>query len=220
MDIYGDQIQGDRPEQEDSYRHTQIAGGSLALVADGLGGHAGGEIASAQAAAEFIDFLHETEDELTSDPQYVLQAAIRAAHAKLVDIGEKQPELRGLGTTLSALLFASGRLYKASVGDSLIYRLRGGELKIVNEIHGSGSYVSSCLGASLNEIDVGELGAAAAGDRYLIASDGIETLGETDIGRLLAEAGSARAAVVSLLRAVSGAGHPYQDNTTLIAVFA
>lgn len=98
--------------------------GCLALVADGLGGHAAGEVASALAAAT----VQRTYFSLNLPAPQALAAAFEAANRAILDHAADNPECRGMGTTCTALAIRDGRLWLAHVGDSRAYVLRDGEL--------------------------------------------------------------------------------------------
>lgn len=217
MDIHGDQIQGARRRQEDSLAWTSLGDCQLAVVADGMGGHPGGDVASSAAIDSFVRHVREASTERRQQPLAVLEAALRAADERLHTIERDDPALTGLGTTLAALLFTPTAVYRASVGDSLIYRLDGGRLTRVNEVHGDGPLVSSCLGPALTRLDVAKLIQAEGQDaRYLIASDGIETLPESELIARLSKADSGHTAVAELLARVHAINAPSQDNVSLI----
>lgn len=112
----------------------------LGAVADGMGGHQSGEVASALAVEALRDFViraHRDRD-LTwpfgLDPERSFEAnclrtAIKLANRRIVGAGREQPELTGMGTTVVAVLARAGRLTYAWVGDSRAYLLRGGTLR-------------------------------------------------------------------------------------------
>lgn len=217
MDIAGDQIQGARRRQEDSLGWMRLGDFQLAVIADGMGGHPGGDLASRAAIDSFAGHLRAASAEHWQQPVAILEAALRAADERLHDIEREQPSLTGLGTTLAALLFTSDAVYRASVGDSLIYRLDGDSLTRINEIHGDGPMVSSCLGPALTRLDVAELAPPATSNtRYLIASDGIETLPESALIAAVETADNARAAVTDLLTRVEATNAVGQDNVSVI----
>ena len=103
-----------------------FAGQSLFAVADGMGGHAGGDVASALA----ITRLREIDGEYGSavDAEFALQEAIVAANAILAETVFEHPELTGMGTTLSALVRVGQSVALAHIGDSRVYRFRDGTL--------------------------------------------------------------------------------------------
>lgn len=98
--------------------------GALALVADGMGGHAAGEIASA-LAAEVVWRIYYT---LDAPPPRALRAALDAANDAIIDYAATHPECSGMGTTCTVLAMRDNRLWLAHIGDSRAYLLREGRL--------------------------------------------------------------------------------------------
>jgi PPM family protein phosphatase len=96
--------------------------GSLMLVADGMGGHAAGEVASALAAETVRRVYYELGGAI---PQ-VLAAAFLAAHRAILSWAESNPECKGMGTTCTALAVREGQAWLAHIGDSRAYLLRDG----------------------------------------------------------------------------------------------
>ncbi|AKU91825.1 Stp1/IreP family PP2C-type Ser/Thr phosphatase [Vulgatibacter incomptus] len=118
----------------------------LFVVADGMGGHVSGEIASSLAVAEMEAFfrLSGRDRELTwpfkmePDRNYEenrLATAIKQANARIVSQSRTDPRCKGMGTTVAALHLADGAAYIAWAGDSRVYRLRDGELLQLSEDH-------------------------------------------------------------------------------------
>ncbi|MBQ2833659.1 MAG: serine/threonine-protein phosphatase, partial [Clostridia bacterium] len=100
-------------------------------IADGMGGHLAGEVASKMA----IDaVMAATEGERTAGVS-VLRAAAERAHEAILAHAEMHPECSGMGTTLSVMWRGGRYMYIAHVGDSRIYRLRGGKLEQITEDH-------------------------------------------------------------------------------------
>lgn len=175
-----------RTSNEDSV----YAGPRLLAVADGMGGHAAGEVASAVAIATLAPL---DEDVPGADLTATLREGARTANAHLRDMVAGDPELEGMGTTLVALLFAGNRLGLLHIGDSRCYLLRDGELTQVTHDH---TFVQALVDEG--RITEDEAGAhpqrsiitrvldgrddmepdlsvreARAGDRYLVCSDGL-----------------------------------------------
>jgi protein phosphatase len=119
-----------RAFNEDSYLADDELG--LYVVADGMGGHAGGEVASRIAVECVRDALSEAPDELGSD---LLASAIRRSAVAIHARAQKEVELAGMGTTLTAVAFARGVLHLAHVGDSRCYLIRGGDIRQLSEDH-------------------------------------------------------------------------------------
>ena len=108
-----------------------IAGsrGSLALVADGMGGHAAGEVASALAA----DVIRRLYYDLDGPVPKVLAAAFTAANHAILEYATEHPECSGMGTTCTVLAFHDRKAWIAHIGDSRAYLLRHGELVQLSE---------------------------------------------------------------------------------------
>ena len=110
-----------RSNNEDSV----YAGARLLALADGMGGHAAGEVASQLVIAALA---HLDDDEPGGDLLAKLDGAIRSGNSAIAAQVEMEPDLEGMGTTLTAILFAGNRLGLAHIGDSRGYLLRDGEL--------------------------------------------------------------------------------------------
>ena len=166
------------------------AGPRLLAVADGMGGHAAGEVASAVAIASIAPL---DEDAPPSDLIAALKGAGDVANAHLRDMVAADPDLAGMGTTLVALLFAGSRLGLLHVGDSRCYLLRAGVLTQITHdhtlvqalvdsgriseddaaVHPKRSVITRVLdGRDDVEFDL-SVREAAVGDRYLLCSDGL-----------------------------------------------
>ncbi|WP_253272669.1 Stp1/IreP family PP2C-type Ser/Thr phosphatase [Arsenicicoccus sp. oral taxon 190] len=216
----------------DSNQDSAYAGPHLLVVADGMGGHAGGDVASSTAIGALA---HLDDDSHGTRALQHLEDAVANANAQLHDITQEQPELHGMGTTVTALLRADNKLAVAHIGDSRAYLLRGGTLTQLThdhtfvqslvdegriepeeaEHHPQRSMVTRVLtGQDGDEPDVSwrEL---RHGDRYLICSDGVSGFVAHDtIAEILAEVtdpGRAADRLVDLALRSGG-----QDNITAI----
>jgi protein phosphatase len=176
------------------------AGPRLLAVADGMGGHAAGDVASKVviAALEHLD-----EDAPSGDMLQALRQAVFEGSEHLREVIRESPQLEGMGTTLTAILFAGGRLALCHVGDSRAYLVRDGQFSqithddtFVQTLIDDGRITAeeanshpqrSLLLRALNGQDVEpdlSMREARAGDRYLLCSDGLsgvvseETLAE------------------------------------------
>jgi serine/threonine protein phosphatase PrpC len=107
--------------------------GRLILVADGMGGCSGGEVASRLAAEAVRDVFSAGGD--ADDPRSVLIEGFQTAHQAILDLASETPELRGMGTTCCAAILKQGHMYYAHVGDSRIYLIRGGTAHRLTEDH-------------------------------------------------------------------------------------
>jgi protein phosphatase len=118
----------------------------LAIVADGMGGHASGEVASRLAVETIVGHFQRTENEQELTWPYKvdrgqrfqtnrLVSAIKLANLKIYEEAERKDDCRGMGTTAVTTLFADGALLIGHVGDSRLYRLRGGKLEQMTQDH-------------------------------------------------------------------------------------
>ncbi len=111
-----------------------FAGRQLFVVADGMGGHAGGDVASAIAVTRVRD-IDSTQFATASDAESALQAALLAANSVIAETVYEHPELTGMGTTVSAILRVGDTVALAHIGDSRIYLWRDDELVQVTSDH-------------------------------------------------------------------------------------
>jgi PPM family protein phosphatase len=182
-----------REDNEDS----AYAGARLLAIADGMGGHAGGEVASATVieALKPLD-THVPAGELLN----ALDHAVRQASRALTDKAHADPALRGMGTTLTALLWSGSQLGLVHIGDSRAYLVRGGEVYQITQDHTlaqtlladgkiTAAEVASHPGHALLlralvadrsfEADL-QLREARPGDRYLLCSDGLHEVADAE----------------------------------------
>lgn len=124
-----------RENNEDSYTYWEPEDdgdfdrlGRLAIVADGMGGCEGGHVASEIAVQAICDAYGKGAQ---PDPQFRLLEAFDEAHSKIQLRAFKTPDLRGMGTTCTALAIVGNSLYFAHVGDSRLYLLREGKLELL-----------------------------------------------------------------------------------------
>ncbi len=202
------------------------------VVADGMGGAQAGEVASKAAADAFDVDLPE------GPPEQVLRETILAANRKIHELARADPSRAGMGTTLTAAIVdaVGEEVAIGHVGDSRAYRLRAGKLEqltrdhsLVEEMRRKGqitdaqaqdhpqrSIITRALGPEPEVEPDLQTVSAAAGDVFLICSDGLTTmLGEEQIAKLLAGATSMTAAVRALVDEANRAGG--RDNITALA---
>lgn len=116
--------------EDDATDHVR---GKLMIVADGMGGHRGGATASRLAATIIkAEYLASSNTESVQD---ALRNALESANAKIFDEAQSNLELRGMGTTCSALVIRDGIAFVAHVGDSRIYLVRGDEVRQLTQDH-------------------------------------------------------------------------------------
>jgi PPM family protein phosphatase len=182
---------------------SMYAGTYLIAVADGVGGAAGGEVASWVT----ITALTPLDRETVADPQSALRAAAEQADTSIRETVARNPDLAGMSTTLTAILATDDELTLAHIGDSRAYLLRGGELtqlthdhtlvqSLIDEgqitedealTHPRRSWILRALdGRGQPDLDIVPLD-VEPGDRYLVCSDGLSSyVSEADIAAALA----------------------------------
>ncbi|MCU1640954.1 MAG: Protein-serine/threonine phosphatase [Nocardia sp.] len=215
-----------RANNEDSV----YAGARLLALADGMGGHAAGEVASQLMIAALA---HLDDDEPGDDLLGKLDRAVHEGNASIADQVEEEPELDGMGTTLTAILFAGRKLGLAHIGDSRGYMLRNGELtqitrddtfvqSLVDEgritpeqahTHPQRSLIMRALTG--NEIEPTlVMREARAGDRYLLCSDGLsDVVSDETIANTMRE-GTTDESADRLIELALRSGGP--DNVTVV----
>lgn len=115
-------LQGGRPENQDAVRSQHTALGTVIIVCDGMGGMQGGRIASEIAVNTILDTI--TKAEAQSNPEMTLIKAIRNANMAILQEGQLNAHLKGMGTTAAVLLLSEKSALVAYVGDTRIYQLR------------------------------------------------------------------------------------------------
>jgi serine/threonine protein phosphatase PrpC len=233
--------QGARSYQEDAASVVEGAGGLTAVLADGMGGHAGGALAS-NLACKF--FLHAFATAQGTTPEK-LSESLDLANAAIAHEVHGNPSLNGMGCTLVGVVFGADGVEWVSVGDSPLFLLRHGEIVLLNEDHSLAPEIdklaaagrmtwedakadprrhflrSALTGADMDLIDRSHRPLALEpGDVVILASDGIHTLSEPDILRVVEEnvVSGPEAIASALLDAVEAGGDIYQDNTTVVVV--
>jgi len=213
---------------------SAYVGRHLAVVADGMGGHAGGDVAS---AATVLDMLHLDHGDYAGDAGTVLADEIQTANSLLSELVHINPKLAGMGTTVTALLLAEGKLHFAHIGDSRAYRLRDGVFEQVSvdhtfvqrlidegrlrpeeaETHPHKNVLMRVLGDvdASPELDLDTLD-VKPGERWLLCSDGLNYVAGHVVERTVRETKDLRECVETLVNLTLEAGSP--DNVTVVMV--
>lgn len=121
---YGYTCIGGRTEDQDYMAHEEIHGNEIFLVCDGMGGHAGGCVASETAAMTLLETFRGQTEVLPAEEAVAI--AVKAANEAVYKKSQDEASLRGMGTTLTLLLIDGNAAYVTHVGDSRIYQLRQG----------------------------------------------------------------------------------------------
>ncbi|TDD94528.1 PP2C family protein-serine/threonine phosphatase [Jiangella asiatica] len=210
------------------------AGPYLLAVADGMGGHAAGEVASKAAIDELLR-ADQPPAHADANPLDVLAAAVTAANDRINELAIADPARAGMGTTSTSMLWDGSRLALAHIGDSRAYLLRGGVLAQITRDH---TFVQSLVDdGRITAEDAREHPARSVvtkvlqgqspiqpdfslvdvqpGDRFLICSDGLsDVVGDPDIQQVMAAAGSIEEAADRLIALALDSGAP--DNVTVV----
>ena len=219
-----------------SNQDAGYAGTYLSVVADGMGGHAGGDVASHLVIRHLLQLDKQYPDVITAQQELI--ATLLQANDMLSNVVYEHPELAGLGTTVSAMLRVGRQVVIAHIGDSRIYLLREGNLSQVTVDHtfvqrliDSGRITEeeahdhprrSVLMRVLGDVDASpELDTTvldiAEGDRWMLCSDGLTGVVYTErLTPFLAEAETADDAADILVQASLTGGAP--DNVTVVIV--
>ncbi len=210
--------------------------GRFFIVADGMGGHAGGQEAS-QIAARKIQAHLETYWDKDISCDRLLEEAFNEANQGILDDQDKHPERRDMGTTTIAVLFRQNQSWRAHIGDSRLYRLRNDQLEQISEDH---TWVAralkmgditpdqakshpwrhvlfQCLGRQeLRQVDIVPLD-VQQGDMLLLCSDGLtEEVPDDLISQLLQSGSDYEKMATELIAAANLAGG--SDNITVVIV--
>jgi serine/threonine protein phosphatase PrpC len=216
-----------RRGNEDSF----FARSPLFAVADGMGGAQAGEVASHLA----VEVLEQGLAVGDGSVEERLNARVREANARIIELAAADDQLAGMGTTLTAAYVGEDDLTVAHVGDSRLYRLRDGEFErltddhsLVEELvrqgkitpaeadeHPQRSIITRALGAEPGVEADSRTWPARAGDVYLICSDGLTSMvAEVQVAGMLQGAASLAAAGRTLIDAANDAGG--RDNITVV----
>ncbi|NUN16182.1 MAG: Stp1/IreP family PP2C-type Ser/Thr phosphatase [Myxococcales bacterium] len=221
----------------------------LYVVADGMGGHACGEVASRMTVETLEEFFRATSDDPETtwickpDPQLSeqanrLRAAIMLANNKIYERAQRDPAHRGMGTTVVSAVFYDGNVSVAHVGDSRVYRWRGGELTQMTEDHSLLNDYKKIASLTAEEernfqhknIIVRALGMKAdvvvdvlsetpqIGDIYLLCSDGLSgEVTDQEIASIISDSrGDLELACAQLIETACNNGG--KDNVTAVIV--
>lgn len=229
-----------RENNEDSF--VVDPRGRFFIVADGMGGQSAGEKASALATEIIPRRLDQTLDFDRSSPEEVLKRldeAVAFANGEIMALSSLDPEYLNMGTTLAFMLVVAGKMYVGGVGDSRVYRLRGGQLEQITKDHSltqalldAGTitaeeakthryknvlyrYLGTKEGGTGTEAKVLE---AQSGDRFMLCSDGVTDGIKNNLSQIipLLQMDDLNAAAADIIRAAEDGGS--KDNITCVVV--
>lgn len=242
--IAGTQIDGARDYQEDAFLITNLTDsdgnvGSLVIVADGMGGHAAGNVASNMAVQAFNK--HFSKNYPANDISEILNESVLKANASLTETIKETAALDGMGCTMVSAIVEENKLWWASVGDSHLYLLRDKKLTKLNENHSYGGFLDrmkaagtpvpaekglsrNMLMSALTGDDIAEVDCPLSpfilehADRLIICSDGLDTLSTGKIIQYTTWSDTPKECAEDLLNAVEELHIPKQDNTTVVVL--
>lgn len=213
---------------------SAYVGRHLAVVADGMGGHAGGDVASASTV---LDMIHLDHDDYPDGADTILADEIQTANSLLSELVHQNPKLSGMGTTVTALLLEDRKLHFAHIGDSRAYRLRNKKFEQVSidhtfvqrlidegrlrpeeaETHPHKNVLMRVLGDvdASPELDLDALD-VEPGERWLLCSDGLNYVAGHVVERVFRETKDLRECAETLVNLTLEAGAP--DNVTVVVL--
>jgi serine/threonine protein phosphatase PrpC len=249
-DVASALCQGGRDYQEDAIV-TDFPFGSdsgVVVLADGMGGHAAGDVASKIVVTEVFSELkfqsanfHEFEKDIPS----MMTSAAAGANAVVREHVQENPQTRGMGATLVSLVMVENRMFWMSIGDSPLYLMRSGKLRQLNEDHSMAPQIDFMVQSGLLDAEVAKnhpdrncltsviLGDRVAksdcphdpfgleiGDIVVVSSDGLQYLEETVIQKILHKYRRRKSAEIAghLLEAIETLGDVDQDNVSFAVI--
>lgn len=221
-----------RQVNQDSFFVGEVGGGYLAVVADGMGGHSTGEVASQKA----VEIIRRELAQSSSYPPAALARAVQSANLEIFDYAADHPEHHGMGTTLTSVFIDDQVGLVGHVGDSRLYLIRDGTIRQLTFDHSwvaervrQGTLTSDeAKNHRLRNIITNALGALPEvkldlshfevhkGDRLLLCSDGVNMLLGDDKLLEIVQNSSPEEAARHLVEAANALGSP--DNVTAVVV--
>ncbi len=235
-----------RNHNEDNF--AIMAEYGLFIVADGMGGHASGEVASKMAVDSMQEFFTQTQEDPERTWPYKMDrtkgyeenrliTGIKLANLRIYETAQRESKKRGMGTTFVAIFTANDGVYIAHVGDSRVYRHRGGKLECLTEDHSLlNDYIKmkrltpeEIANFPHKNVIVRALGmketvkvdtrfeVPAVNDTYLLCSDGLSgPVSDPEIADILTRHADIKTATAKLIERANENGGP--DNVTCVLV--
>jgi len=226
-----------RSGNEDNFAVDANGSRGIFIVADGMGGHAAGEVASEMAVQIVLREIKDVSDVTDGSVTKALGDALRLANRAIHDRTITEVDKQGMGTTASVLVLAESRYLIGQVGDSRIYLLRDGALKQLTKDHSYvqeqvdlgnltpeqaryhpySNVITRCVGASPDVEPDLYAGESRTGDVFLVASDGLTGMvDDRRLAQLLMSRAEPERKVQALISEANGRGG--LDNITAVVV--
>lgn len=239
---------GGRDYQEDAIHVGDVVDGvTLAVLSDGMGGHAAGDVAAKITVETIQNVLTKglRKDAGSENIHRLFEKAVEKANGQISTRTEKDPETHGMGATVVAVVVANEQLHWLSIGDSPLYLWRKGKCYQINQDHSMAPAIDqmakagmlteeearvhpdrNCLTSAMTGkapelIDVGNDPLdLMPNDLVVISSDGLQTLSDTDIASTLKKASGAHPLYIgaALLNSVLNLDEPEQDNIGIVTL--
>ena len=236
IEIEAGQIQGKRNYQQDAYGYRDLSEtAKIFILADGMGGYKGGEIASDLVVQTFM------KESLIHVDSQVLMNVVEEANAKIENYKVGHADVSQMGTTLIALAIENDHYQWISIGDSPLYRIYDNKIERINQNHSVAGLLdlqvqqgeisqekaqedtnrhlltSALTGEGISMIDQSESFKITPNEILLLASDGVETLSEKEILELMSnDKNSPKEKVQELLKSIEKKAKSHQDNATVV----
>src|SRR5690348_8824834 len=226
-----------RSGNEDNFFADVDRDGGLFVVADGMGGHAAGEVASEMAVSILSRELKPVPSLTDAAGASAISRALKKANSAIYERTIAEADKHGMGTTVSVLMLGAGRYLVGQVGDSRVYLLRGGALRQLTKDHSYvqeqvdagvltpeqaryhpySNVITRCVGAGGDVEPDTYTGEVRAGDMFLVASDGLTGMvDDRRLQQLLMARATPQRIVDALIAEANGRGG--LDNITAIVV--
>ena len=204
--------------REDSYKTIVVLSREdrfLAAIADGMGGHNRGDVASSDVLKNLQYFFYDIPSSYSAgDFNEAIVGWLDSINNYVASKGRAYEQFKGMGTTLVGLAYYNGEFYSMNCGDSRLYRYRGGQMSQLTTDHslsnmqGTGkrsNVITNCIGGGCNSsfIDLVQMtGDVLKGDVYLLCSDGLtDMVSDQRLGELLGENADADALCEAAIKA-------------------
>lgn len=222
---------GGRIENQDFYGSAQTKFGELIVVCDGMGGHNGGRYAAEKAVEIIIDEVTKCNE---TNPSKALQEAILKANNNIWQESDINTSLKGMGTTVVALLITPEKAICGHVGDSRIYQIRKGKIihrtsdhsyvfdlvrqgKMTEEqarLSDKSNVINRSLGTKLSlTVEIKDNLNYKTGDRFLLCTDGIwSMIPENQLIKMVSEEGNVESIITNLIDKINAIGIAHGGN--------